>query len=124
MPLRYQIADLRLDDTASQNYKLFNIGAGILLEFRRYNNFGFNFGVEFTHYDVDGVNEINGLTNPENFWTSHYEAEVYYFPGDTKKQSVFLRLKAYTENAPDYGEAFYQLQFGYRFSIGVGKLKG
>lgn len=125
---RYQISDIMIPnittiDSTRYNYKSLGLGGGLALEFKRYNNFGFIYSSEFTNYNTKSLNVIDNFENPGDFMVFKNEAEVYYFPGETKSQSIFLRLKTFSNMTKDNDEAFYQLQFGYRFSIGVSKLK-
>lgn len=119
---RYQISDIMNIDSQVENYKSFGLGGGICLEFKRYNNFGFIYSAEMVNYNSKNFNEIEKIDNPDSFWAFQNKAEVYYFPGKTKKQSIFLRFKTFNNSTKGNDEAFYQLQFGYRFSIGVGKI--
>lgn len=119
----YQISDLLDKDSIQVNYKSLGLGAGLALEFKRYNNFGFIYSAEFTKYNANSFNEIEGIINPDNFWVFKNEAEVYYFPNKSKEQAIFLRFKTFNNSTKNNSEAFYQLQFGYRFAIGVSKLK-
>ncbi len=120
---KYQIADVMKIDSTIVDYKSLGLGGGIELQIKRYNNFGFIYAIDFTNYNSNGYNNIKGITNPNKFWVIKNEAEVYYYPNKTKQQSIFLRLKTFNDMSKDNNSAFYQLQFGYRFSIGVSKLK-
>ncbi len=120
---KYQIADLLDKDSVQFNYKSLGLGAGLALEFKRYNNFGFIYSAELTNYNANSFNAIEGIVNPNRFWVFKNEAEVYYFPNKTKEQAIFLRFKTFNNSTKHNNEAFYQLQFGYRFAIGVSKLK-
>lgn len=120
---KYQIADVMKIDSTIVDYKSFGIGGGLAFESKRYNNFGFIYSIDFTNYNSNSYNNIKGITNPDQFWVIKNEAEVYYYPNKTKQQSIFLRLKTFNDMTKDNNSAFYQLQFGYRFSIGVSKLK-
>lgn len=120
---KYQISDLMKADSTVVDYKSLGVGYGFELEFKRFNNFGFIFSMNRTEYNTKSFNVIDGMTNPNNFWVLKNEAEVYYYPNKTKQQSIFLRLKTFNNSTAGNDEAFYQLQFGYRFSIGVSKLK-
>ncbi|MCC9066213.1 hypothetical protein [Flavobacterium piscisymbiosum] len=120
---RYLISDIMTPDSTVVNYKSLGIGGGISLEFKRYNNFGFTYSAELTNYNSKSFNEIDGIINPQSFLVFQNKAEVYFFPGETKQQAIFLRFKTFNNSEKDNNEAFYQLQFGYRFSIGIGKIK-
>lgn len=119
---QYQITDVMKSDSIGQNYKTMGLGGGINLEFKRYNNFGFIYSSHFTRYNVNGFNTLSGVLNAGNFWVFKNEAEIYYYPGTTKQSSIFLRLKTFNDITKSNNDAFYQLQFGYRFSIGGGKV--
>jgi hypothetical protein len=120
---QYQIADVLDKDSLQVNYKSLGLGAGLAFEFKRYNNFGFIYSAELTNYNSNSFNAIEGIVNPERFWVFKNEAEVYYFPNKSKEQAIFLRFKTFNNATKKNNEAFYQLQFGYRFAIGVSKLK-
>lgn len=120
---KYQIADVMKADSTNVDYKSLGLGFGLAFEVKRYNNFGFIYLIDFTNYATNSVNNIKEITNPNNFWVMKNEAEVYYYPNKTKQQSIFLRLKTFSDMTRGNNSAFYQLQFGYRFSIGVSKLK-
>jgi hypothetical protein len=120
---KYQIADLMKADSTVVDYKSLGVGGGLALEFKRYNNFGFIYSINYTKYNTDSFNTIEGIVNPDRFWVLKNEAEVYYYPNKSKNQSIFLRLKTFNNATKGNDEAFYQMQFGYRFSIGVSKIK-
>lgn len=120
---RYQISDIMNINNVIENYKSVGIGGGLSLEFKRYNNFGFIYSADFTQYNSRNFNDIEGVENPKNFWVFQNKAEIYYFPGETRNQSIFLRFKTFNDSTKGNDDAFYQLQFGYKFSIGLGKIK-
>ena len=120
---KYQISDVMKIDSTIVDYKSFGLGGGLAFENKRYNNFGFIYSIDFTNYNVNSFNTIEGIINPDRFWVLKNEAEVYYYPNKTKQQSIFLCLKTFNNMTKGNDEAFYQLQFGYRFSIGVSKIK-
>ncbi|QDW22767.1 hypothetical protein [Flavobacterium sp. KBS0721] len=119
---KYQISDV-MSENKAVNYKSLGIGGGIALEFKRYNNFGFIYSAELTNYNSKSFNDFKDIINPASFLVFQNKAEVYFFPGETKQQAIFLRFKTFNNSEKDNNEAFYQLQFGYRFSIGIGKIK-
>lgn len=120
---KYQIADVMKIDSTIVDYKSLGLGGGLAFENKRYNNFGFIYLIDLTNYNTNSFNDITGVVNPDKFWVLKNEAEVYYYPNKTKQQSIFLRLKTFNDIIKEKNEAFYQLQFGYRFSIGVSKVK-
>ncbi|MCY1479070.1 hypothetical protein D3C87_298260 [compost metagenome] len=119
--LRYQIATIQKEEADDLNFKTLGHAAGLRFEFKRFNNFGFNFSPEFAYYNH--MNKIDLMENPKNIWVFRNEAEIFYYPGTTKKQSIFLRLRTFMD-VSDSEDSFFQLQFGYRFSIGLGSVKG
>lgn len=123
VPARYQIADLKNGNNEIRNLKVFGLGGGVFVDFKRFNNFGFTCSSEFTKFNAASFNTDGSILTPDNFWVFKNEAEVYYNPAGSKQSSVFLRLKTFNNANKGNNEAFYQLQFGYRFSIGVNKLK-
>jgi hypothetical protein len=122
-PVTYQISDVINKDSLRVNFKSLGLGGGLQLEFKRFNNFGFNFSLDYSKYDFENFNTIEGIKPPDSFWVWKNEAEVYYFPNNSKQQAIFLRLNTYNNSIKSNNEAFYQFQFGYRFSIGISKLK-
>lgn len=119
-PARYQIADIKINDEF-KNIQGLGLGLGATFEFKRFNNFGFNYSLELSKYSFRDFNSIPNVDLPSAFSVFQNEAEVFYYPGSNKKQAIFLRLKTFNNSSNN--EAFYQLQFGYRFSIGVSEVK-
>ena len=119
-PARYQIADIKINDEF-KNVQGFAYGFGLKFEFKRFNNFGFNYSLEFSRYSFKDYNSTPTFEAPSAFNVCKNEAEVFYHPGISKNQSIFLRFKTF--NNLSNTEAFYQLQFGYRFSIGISDVK-
>lgn len=118
--LRYNITTIKQEEADDINFKTVGNGIGMRLEFKRFNNFGFTYSPEAIYYNH--LNRLENIENPKNFWILRNEAEVFYFPGETKSQSIFLRLRTFL-NMSDGEDSFFQLQFGYRFSIGMGSVK-
>lgn len=119
-PARYQIADVKINDEF-KNVQGFAYGFGLKFEFKRFNNFGFNYSLEWSRYSFKDFNATPAFEAPSAFNVLKNEAEVFYHPGTSKNQSIFLRFKTF--NNLSNTEAFYQLQFGYRFSIGISDVK-
>lgn len=119
-PIRYQISDIKIDE-AFKSIQGLGIGGGVTFEFKRFNNFGFNYSLEYSKYSYMNYNKIPNFDSPAAFNVFRNEAEVYYHPGKEKKQAIFLKFRTF--NNSDTNEAFYQLQFGYRFSIGISDVK-
>jgi len=119
---RFQISKVKVDDI-SHNYKTLGAGGGLALEFRRLANFKFNISSEFTRYSQGSYNNIEGLDDPDSFWVFRNEFEVSYFPSKKKNNSIFMRMRVFDNQDFQEGSNFFQWQFGYRFTIGMGKLK-
>ncbi|WP_440066284.1 hypothetical protein [Tenacibaculum discolor] len=51
------------------------------------------------------------------------QAEVFYHPNKNPNQAIFARLVTYNYKGNESDEAFYQFQFGYKFSIGSRTVK-
>lgn len=120
MPIQYQIADIKINDEF-KNIQAFVLGGGLNFEFKRFNNFGFNYSIDISKYSFKNLNTIPNFEVPNNFSVFNNQAEIFYHPSDDKNQSIFLKLKTVKEIGNT--DAFYQLQFGYRFSIGISKVK-
>lgn len=119
-PFRYQIADVLIKDQF-KNIQGFAFGGGVTAEVKRFNNFGFNYSFEISRYNFEGYNTLQDFESPNSFGIIRNEAEIFYYPGKEKTQSIFLKMKTF--NNLTNNEAFYQLQFGYRFSIGLSNMK-
>lgn len=120
MPIQYQIADIKINDEF-KNIQAFVVGGGLSFEFKRFNNFGFNYSIDISKYRFKNHNSIPNFVAPSNFCVFNNQAEIFYHPSDDKNQSIFLKLKTVKEIGNN--DAFYQLQFGYRFSIGIANVK-
>ena len=119
-PIRYQISDIKVDNTF-KNIQGFAYGLGLTAEIKRFNNFGFNYSFEISKYTFQNQNKVENFISPDAFGVLRNEAEIFYFPGKEKTQSIFLKFKTF--NNLNNTEAFYQLQFGYRFSVGLSNVK-
>lgn len=118
LPIRYKVSTLEWADSTHQNFKTVGYGGGIRIEAKRFNNFGFTNSSEWSKFNH--VNRIENLEIPDNFWVFRNESEIFYYPNKNKAQSIFLRLRSYF-NTTDTEDSFFQLQFGYRFSLGLSK---
>lgn len=118
VPVRYKVSTIKWADESEDNFKTIGTGVGIRIEAKRFNNFGFTHSTEWTNFNH--VSRIENLQTPRNFWVFRNESEIFYYPNKTKKQSIFLRLRSYLDRR-DGEDSFFQLQFGYRFAIGLSK---
>jgi hypothetical protein len=120
VPIQYQIADIKINNEF-QNIQAFVLGGGLNFEFKRFNNFGFNYSVDLSKYRFKNYNTLTNFESPDNFCVFNNQAEIFYHPSDDKNQSIFLKLK--TVKKLGEADSFFQLQFGYRFSIGIANVK-
>lgn len=120
IPIQYQIADIKINNEF-KNVQAFVLGGGLNFEFKRFNNFGFNYSVDISKYSFKNYNTLPNFEAPDNFCVFNNQAEIFYHPSDDKNQSIFLKLKTVKELGE--ADAFFQLQFGYRFSIGIANVK-
>ncbi len=120
---RYQVARVKTDTLNTFNYKTLGAGFGANFEFRRFDNFDFSYSLEFSRYNQDSYNNIEGIIEPEDFWVFRNEAEVSYYPTSSKNNAIFVRLKIFDDLDSEEGSNFFQFQFGYKFTVGVQKVK-
>lgn len=119
---RYNISNIENENNEPVNYKSLSLGGGMRFDIRRFNNFGLTLKSELTTLNTNELNTLDFINNPRNFTVFRNEAEIYYHPSESANQAIFLRLNTFGNSSSGQREAFYQLQFGYRFSIGVNKL--
>lgn len=120
---RYNVADVKESDSTNVNYKSLALGGGVRFNVNRFNNFGLTLKSEVTKLDTNEFNDYSFVKNPNDFWVFRNEAEIFYHPAGDESQSIFLRLNTFNNASSGNNEAFFQLQFGYRFSVGLNKVK-
>lgn len=108
-------------DSLQFNFNTLNYGGGIKFSVKRYQNFGFNFGLNLVKQSNLGNYEEYNIGKPKEIYTTTGFAESFYYPDKNKNQSVFLRLLS-TRTAFSKDYSYYQLQFGYRFTFGINKV--
>lgn len=118
--LNYQLTQASINNVL-ENAKGFSYGAGLGFSAKRFNNFGFNINVEYTKNDYKNSNTTAILQN--KIPVIKGQAEVFYHPTKSPNQAVFARLSAYNHMGKGNNQAFYQFQFGYKFSIGSRTVK-
>jgi len=126
VPFSYNVTKVRTDaseDNNDANFKTLGLGVGLNFEIRRFNNFGLNFGYELKGYSFIGDYEEFNLSEPGYMRTQAVKAEIFYYPGLDKSNSIFLRMRSIRDISSGRGDSFFQLQFGYRFTLGVGAIK-
>jgi hypothetical protein len=119
-PLRYNATSVFNDKSDNTNFKMVSYGGGLNFEFKKFSNFGFNYSLEYTNSEA--INKPVKILNPDQFWVFKNEAELFYYPGESKNQSIFTRFRTFY-NYEDSRDSFFQFQFGYRFTIGAGRVK-
>jgi hypothetical protein len=126
LPLSYNVTKVRTDANVEDNdanYKLLGFGMGVDFEVRRFNNFGLNAGVEIKGYSYIGDYSEFSLVEPGYLKTLTANAEIFYYPGEDRSNSIFLRMRSIRDVGSGAGDAFFQLQVGYRFTLGVGAVR-
>lgn len=113
--VNYQLTQVNINST-SDNAKAFGYGVGINLGAKRFNNFGFNLQGELAWYDYKNSNTLSELDIRVPVIKA--QAEVFYHPTKSPNQAIFMRLATYNYMGTSNDQAFYQFQFGYKFSIG------
>ena len=119
-PVRFNATSISKSKENNETLKMVGLGLGLNFEFKKFSNFGFNYSLEFTKYNP--TNRSETIINPTKFWVFSNEAELFYYPGESKNQSIFTRFRTFY-NKSDDKDSFFQFQFGYRFSIGAGNVK-
>lgn len=118
----YQLSQVNLgneDNPEIENIKALSYGGGINIGVKRFNHFGFNYKFELLWFDYKNYNTISTFALPEKrLPVVKNEAEIFYKTGSSANSAIFLRLITYNNSSSKNDEAFYQFQFGYKFSIG------
>ncbi len=123
----FQLTRLQMPNDEIENVRGIFYGAALDVTTKRFNNFGFNYKVGFSWYDFENYNESivkdTGVILPNTIPVLSNQAEAYYHPSEDPNQAIFLRLKIFNYSGTENDNAFYQLQFGYKFSIGSRRVK-
>ncbi|WP_046757376.1 hypothetical protein [Kordia jejudonensis] len=123
IPFSYNVTNVQADPALEQiNFKTLGYGLGAEIELRRFNNFGLNLGYEVKLYSYIGDYQEFNLVDPSRLKTQAVKAEIFYYPGLDRSQSVFLRMKSIRDISSG-SDSFFQLQVGYRFTLGIGAVK-
>lgn len=116
----YQLTQVNADSVL-QNAKAFSYGFGLNLSAKRFNNFGFNINGDISWYDYKNSNTLDILN--KKIPVLKAQAEIFYHPTKSPNQAIFARLTTYNYMGTENDQAFYQFQFGYKFSIGSRTVK-
>lgn len=119
----YNISKAQNDMLDPENIKSLGYGFGLNIATKRFNNFGFSYNMEFKWFDLENFNTTSNINTEINVPIFKNEAEVFYHPTDNPNQSIFVRLRTFNYKGNKNDEAFYQFQFGYRFSLGSRSVK-
>jgi len=119
----YNISKAQSDMLEPENIKSFGYGFGFNIATKRFNNFGFSYNMEFKWFDLESFNTTNNINTNLNIPVFKNEAEVFYHPTDNPNQAIFVRLRTFNYKGNSNNQAFYQFQFGYKFSLGSRTVK-
>lgn len=123
-PLTYNVTRIQTDAAIEKfNFKTLGYGANVMIEVKRFNNFGLTLGYELKGYSYLGDYSDANLTEPSFLKTQAVKAEIFYYPSLDKSQSIFMRMKSIRDVSSGNADSFFQLQVGYRFTLGVGAVK-
>lgn len=114
----YQLSELKTGEDTFENIRASNYGFGLNLKFKRFNNFGFDYKVDLTWHDYKNFNNFENINLPNTIPVFRNQAEVFYHPTASPNSAIFMRLSTYNYKGSGNDQAFYQFQFGYKFSIG------
>lgn len=116
--LNYNLTEIQNADNSAENIKSLGYGIGLNIASKRFNNFGFNYSVKAEWFDFKNSNVTNTVNTNINIPVLNNQAEIFYHPTESSNQAIFMRLGVYNYMGDSSNNAFYQFQFGYKFSIG------
>ncbi|WP_425658248.1 hypothetical protein [Tenacibaculum ascidiaceicola] len=119
----YNLTSTKNDTEGIENIKALNYGGGVSFSSKRFNNFGFNYRLGVQWFDYKNYNGSNTIDLDFKVPVVKNQAEVFYHPNKNPNQAIFARLVTYNYKGSANDEAFYQFQFGYKFSIGSRTVK-
>nr|BFF41282.1 hypothetical protein BACY1_30870 [Tenacibaculum mesophilum] len=119
----YNLTSTKNDTENIENIKALNYGWGVNMSSKRFNNFGFNYKLGFHWFDYKNYNGSSTIDLDFKVPVVKNQAEVFYHPNKNPNQAIFARLVTYNYKGNTNDEAFYQFQFGYKFSIGSRTVK-
>ncbi|KAF9660461.1 hypothetical protein HBA12_09605 [Tenacibaculum mesophilum] len=119
----YNLTRVQNDTQGVENLKALSYGGGISLSSKRFNNFGFNYKLGLHWFDYKSYNGSSTIDLDFKVPVVKNQAEVFYHPNKNPNQAIFARLVTYNYKGSESDEAFYQFQFGYKFSLGSRTVK-
>lgn len=118
----YNISKVKNDVATPENLKSLSLGGGVEISSNRLNNFGFNYKLSILWFDYENFN-TSGINTNFGVPVFSNQAEIFYHPNKNPNQAIFVRLGTFNYKGKNSNEAFYQFQFGYKFSIGSRTVK-
>ncbi|WP_156167019.1 hypothetical protein [Tenacibaculum mesophilum] len=119
----YNLTRVQNDTQGVENIKAVSYGWGVNMSSKRFNNFGFNYKLGFHWFDYKNYNGSSTIDLDFKVPVVKNQAEVFYHPNKNPNQAIFARLVTYNYKGSESDEAFYQFQFGYKFSLGSRTVK-
>lgn len=119
---RYQAWNLDLDGDNGDQYTTVGLGGGVNFHLKRFNNFTLDYSLGWIDYRTEGLNDIDGLSDPSNFLVFENMMELSWFPTGDKSSALFARIKTFDDQSKNSDNHFFQAQVGYRFSLGAGAI--
>lgn len=119
--INYNLSEINMgteEQKDIKSIKSLNVGGGIQLCTNRFNNFGFTYKFEVSSFDYHNFNSNLNVALPHHIPVVKNEAEIFYHPNGNPNQAIFTRLITFNYKGKENNQAFYQFQFGYKFSIG------
>ena len=119
--INYNLSEVNMgtkEQKDPKSIKAMSFGGGVQLCTNRFNNFGLSYKFEISSFDYQNFNSNLNVALPHYIPVVKNEAEIFYHPNGNPNQAIFTRLITYNYKGGDNNQAFYQFQFGYKFSIG------
>ncbi|TZG00018.1 hypothetical protein FW781_08845 (plasmid) [Chryseobacterium panacisoli] len=118
--VNYNISQVNIsanEEEKIEDIKSMGSGGGLHLSAKRFNNFGFDYKADISWYNYRNFNTTKNIDLPSVIPVFRHEAEIFYHPNGNPNQAIFARLITFNYMGSN-SQAFYQFQFGYKFSIG------
>ncbi|SIQ62712.1 hypothetical protein [Chryseobacterium sp. RU33C] len=119
--VNYNISQVNIsvseEEEKTEDVKSMGCGGGFHLSAKRFNNFGFDYKADISWYNYRNFNTVKNIDLPSVIPVFRHEAEIFYHPNGSPNQAIFARLITFNYMGGN-SQAFYQFQFGYKFSIG------
>ncbi|MEM9887423.1 MAG: hypothetical protein AAF849_16125 [Bacteroidota bacterium] len=117
--INYNLTNAGETSEDTQDIRAINYGPGLNFTTRRFNNFGFNYKIFLSWFDYKNFNgSVTDIELPDTVPIFSNQAEVFYHPNQSPNQAIFVRLTTFNYTGNSDNGAFFQFQFGYKFSLG------